>query len=116
MTAVAAHAFGLPAADANSWLEQEHLRNVLSSRERVLLSCSKSDLLYGQMEVHAIYALAWCTSLVDGFSANGKLRDDLVTRLPDLRRRESTRTFRARLTLRKRLVILKQLDQDYCFH
>jgi len=115
MTAVTSYAFGLPLASAEAWLEQEKIRGALSSRERAFLS-GKEHLFFGQSEVQGVYALAWCTSVVETFSANERMPDDLVTRLPDLRTLESSTAFRSRLILRPRAEVLTKLDETYCFH
>jgi hypothetical protein len=69
-----------------------------------------------QMQVHAVYALSWCTSVVEDFSVNGQMPHDLVRRLPDFKRFESSSLFRSRLILRPNTEILTQLDTEYCFH
>lgn len=117
MSAAAAHAFGLPLAAARAWIDQEGLGSDLSRAELQFLSGSKRQyLLAMQMQVHSVYTLAWCASLVSEFSVYGQMPDDLVSRLPDLKRAEPSGPFRAKLVLRPTQEMLIQLDLAYCFH
>lgn len=113
--AVAAHAFGFPLASTEGWIDQERLRNALSHREQAFLAGAEEHLMAVQMQLHGLYALAWCTSVVDHFSADGKMPDDLIRRFPDIKRSEPSTSFRSRLLLRSRNEILPELDAAYCF-
>lgn len=117
MSATAAHAFGFPLSAVRAWIDQERLRSELSRAELKFLSGSdQENLLAMQMQVHSVYTLAWCVSLVDDFSVHREMPDDPVTRLPDLKKAESSGPFRANLVLRPTDEILTQLDLAYCFH
>lgn len=113
MSAAAAHAFGFPLA-ARAWINQEGLGSDLSRAELQFLSGSERKyLLAMQMQVHSVYTLAWCVSLVSEFSVHGQMPDDLISRLPDLKRAEPSGPFRAKLALRPTQEMLIQLDLAY---
>ena len=116
MATVASHAFGLPLATCQEWLDQERLRTRLSASERDFVSGAQDQKLAIQMQVHSSYALAWSLSVVDDFSVNRKMPTDFVHRLPDIRNLEPSATFRSRLVLRSIADLLTQLDAAYCFH
>lgn len=116
MSAAAAHAFGHPAVAANAWIDRERLRDSLSSVEQAFLSGAQEHLIACQMQVHGVYTLAWCLSVVDAFHANEKMPDDLVHLLPDIKNGQSSASFRLGVVLRSREQILTQLDSAYCFH
>jgi hypothetical protein len=117
MSAVAAHAFGLPLDATRAWVDREGLRDSLSRTEgQFLAGAQQKYLLEMQIQVDSLYALAWCASLVDTFSVHGRIPDDLVSCFPDLRSSKSSSSFRARLALRPEEEMLPQLDAAYCFH
>ena len=68
-----------------------------------------------QMQIHGIYALAWCTSVVESYSVN-EMPEDLVRRLADLRIAEPFASFRSNSRLRPTVEILNELDVAYCMH
>ena len=117
MHAAASHAFGLPLDAARTWVDQEGLRDGLSRPEWEFLSGKgRTYQLAMQLQVHSVYTLAWCASLVGDFSVCSQIPDDLVGRLPDLRKSESSSLFRASLALRPSEEMFAQLDVAYCFH
>lgn len=73
-------------------------------------------MLEMQIQIQSLYALAWCASLMNGFSVQGRIPDDLVDCFPDPRNLESSSSFLARLALRPKEEMLVQLDAAYCFH
>jgi hypothetical protein len=117
MHAVAAHALGFPLEATCAWVDREGLRNSLSDTERRFLAGTDQKYVVAmQIQVNSIYALAWCASLISDFSAYRRMPDDLVSRLPDLLKSESSYSFRTRIVLRSREEILPQLDAAYCYH
>ena len=117
MHAMAAHAFGFPLDATRARIDREGLRDSLSRREsEFLMGGNPLYVLEMQIQIHSLYALAWCASLLNGFSVQGRVPDDLVDCFPDPRKSESSSSFRARLVLRPREEMLVQLDAAYCFH
>ncbi len=116
MSAVALYAFGLSLDTVTTWLSRERLQDRLSQAERDFLSGAQEHLMAMQMQVHSVYALAWCTSVVSDFAPNDEMPDDLARRVPNVRELESSEAFRGRVVLRSDVEVLTKLDATYCFH
>jgi hypothetical protein len=117
MFVMVSRAFGFPLDATNAWIDREGIRDSLSQAERSFLMGGNPMLvLEMQIQIESLYSLAWCVSLVNGFSVPGRVPDDLINCFPDLRKFETSSAFRGRLVLRPREELLAQLDAAYCFH
>ena len=116
MNAAAWHAVGFPPEATRAWVDREGLRGSLSRAEFEFLSgTGHTHLLTMQMQIHSLYTLAWCTSLVGDFSVLARLPDDLATHVPDVTKSEPSGSLLSRVVLRPIDEMLIQLDAAYCF-
>jgi hypothetical protein len=108
-------AFGMPATEAQAWLDHNGTTPYLSAQERTFVAGAAKVDEQEQTLVEALWALAWALSLVRGLDPAGYCGDDLVTLLPDLRTMESAEVWSARTSprLRSTAEVLRQLDLHY---
>lgn len=115
MDAAAWHEVGVPAEATWAWIDREGLRGSLSAAELEFLSgTGYMHQLTMRMQIHSLYTLAWCTSLVSDFSVLARLPDDLATHVPSVTKSEPSGSFLSRLVLRPIDEMLVQLDAGYC--
>lgn len=115
LLSVVACSYGFDSQLALSWLDREHLSANLTEREAEFLR-GRGDKLSFQMQVEALFALAWAVGLPVEMDYSKPCPNDLVRLLPDLKRQESSSAFRASAHLRTDKEIVSALDLAYCLH
>jgi hypothetical protein len=87
LNVVIARSYGMPAEAASDWVAGNALRHALTTRETAIMSGGEADASE-RLQVEAVQAFAWLLGLIDQLDAEEFCSDDLVARLPDLRRAE----------------------------
>lgn len=99
---------------AQAWLESEGLIDSLTSGEHAFLFHKKGEAEDFRERVEALNALMWALGKVETLDFRFECPDDLVTRLPDLRRLENSSRFRAHYQSRNIDEVAGQSDLYYC--
>lgn len=117
LCAVVATAYGLPRSDALQWLAQEKLNSALTGAESEFLNAPpRGNARRFQIQVEALYALAWSLGYYPSLDFASACPSDLVRLTPDLRTAESSMRFRRGAKRIHEGEIFASLDLGYCLH
>jgi len=110
--------YEMPTDMARSWLTVNGLEESLTAGERQYLANIDNGAApdsYGhQLQIEALWILAWAVSLAPAVDWAGYCEDTLASWLPDLRATEDPRRFRASTSLREDSSVLDELDAAFC--
>ena len=116
LNAVAAVAHGFDREKASAWLSQEGLLDNLTQGEHSLLLSGAGNLDAFKVQVEGMWALAWVANIVAVLDPWRGCDPRFVTMLPDLKKAESSSTFRRSARLRNETEIGVECDLAYCLH
>ncbi|HEX5740354.1 MAG TPA: DUF4272 domain-containing protein [Pilimelia sp.] len=116
LNVVLARCFGMPQQTAMSWLLTSHLMDAVTEPEWHFLTGGVGDQRAFALHLEAVYGLAWLLGISRHLDPAWPSDDSLVARLPDLRRRETYRQWRARTLIAPRnpAEVAAVLDLYYC--
>lgn len=109
--------YGMPMSLASTWLSVSELNQCLAPSERALLEgTGGQDPNDIQIQVEALWALAWTIGIVKELDASQMCGNDLVHLMPDLKSGEPLSAWQQRLkpSLRNSDEVIRQLDLHYC--
>jgi hypothetical protein len=113
---VVAASYGFPKVQSFDWLNQEHLTDALTHKERSFLSGGVTDAIHFQLQGECLWVFAWALGRVERLDFALPASDNLVTLYPDLKNSESSAKWREDLRLRSRTEVLAACDLAYCLH
>ena len=116
LCAVVAHAYGWPDEAAMGWLRQEALSDELSPLESRFMLQGAGRPEEFQLNVQALWSLAWLLSLVTEFPWQRSPPVDLVHKFPDLKAGQGIGLFVEHSRLRTSVEVLAEADLAYCIH
>jgi hypothetical protein len=116
MNAVAATAYGFDKAKAIAWLKQEALTDSLSEQERRFVFEGIGQPNRFQVQVEAMWALAWAMGIVNEMDFGKDCDNRFVTMLPNLKQSQSSSEFRKKSNPRSLEQVVAALDLAYCLH
>jgi hypothetical protein len=115
MQVVAACAYGFSREQGITWLKQE-TQLKLTEAEHAFLESGFGDRRKFMFQIEGLYALAWGISIVQDLNFSRPCPQDLVTRFPDIKKQESSNSFRESADFRSTDELRKALDLAYCLH
>ncbi|MBI3910551.1 MAG: DUF4272 domain-containing protein [Armatimonadetes bacterium] len=113
--AVAAVSFGFDRRRALDWLEREELVSQLTPLEAAFIHGRGSAERF-QVQVEALWALAWALAIVPRLDFGTVCSDDFVEMLPDLKAGAGGGSLRKQARLRPLIELVEALDLAYCLH
>lgn len=109
--------YGMPRDLARRWITDNVVGDALSPLEAAVVDGDEAvDLAEIQVQVEAIWAFAWVLSLGEELSPNALCPEDLVSRVPDLKKNESVARWKERTGVVRRSPddVMSELDLHYC--
>jgi hypothetical protein len=115
ISAILWRAAGMTEEAVLAWLEQENLSDKITIKEREYLAEPEFEPTMSA-RADALFALAWCGSLVSGLDFWHDCPDTLVELFPDIRTSERAEKFRTSIAIRNAKSIIAACDLAYCIH
>ena len=116
LSCVVAHSFGFDSRLANEWLVREGIVSELTEIERRVLLGDYPDRSSLHQQVDSLFALLWVLGMASEFSCVAEVPDDLVHRLPDIKRSESSVSFKLSIQPIAETIVASRLDEAFCLH
>jgi hypothetical protein len=117
MYCVAAVAYGFNRQFAVDWLQSNTENDLLTVAERKYLKTGDGSVQEFKLQIEAIWALYWsCGFAENEFSFSRQCPQDFASRLPDVKKNQTTHHFRSQSSLRDISEIVQMADVAYCIH
>lgn len=116
LNAIAAVSYGFSRPKALAWLKQEGLQEVLTAREVRFVNGGEGQPQVFQIQVEAMWALAWALSMVPQLDFWKDCDSHFVQILPNLKNGQSGSDWYGRAKMRPVGEVAAMCDLAYCLH